>query len=84
MTKLGIAPAIASRVQGKRQAAAHQAALLAMAAGRLDPPGSKLACNERWLERVWLPEAKELSLGQLYRALDLLTEHGDAIEAEVF
>jgi hypothetical protein len=83
-TKLGIAAAIASRVQGKRQAAAHQAALLAMAAQRLDRPGSKLACHERWLERVWLPEARELSLGQLYRALDVLTEHGEAIEAEVF
>ncbi|WP_296898875.1 IS1634 family transposase, partial [Thiohalocapsa sp.] len=83
-TKLGIAAAIASRVQGKRQAAAHQAALLAMAAQRLDRPGSKLACHERWRERVWLPEARALSLGQLYRALDLLTEHGEAIEAEVF
>jgi len=25
-----------------------------------------------------------LALGQLYRALDLLAEHGDAIEQEVF
>jgi hypothetical protein len=29
-------------------------------------------------------EAQDLALGQLYRALDLLAEHGDAIEQEVF
>ncbi|MGC1954847.1 MAG: IS1634 family transposase, partial [Gammaproteobacteria bacterium] len=38
----------------------------------------------RWLDRVWLPAAKDLSLSQLYRALDVLAEHGDAIEEEVF
>ena len=64
--------------------APHEAALFAMAAQRLDRPGSKLACHERWLDRVWLPEAKDLGLYQLYRAMDLLAEHGDAIEEEVF
>jgi hypothetical protein len=29
------------------------------------------------LERVWLPAARDLSLDQLYRALDVLAEHGD-------
>ncbi|HSD35455.1 MAG TPA: IS1634 family transposase, partial [Alphaproteobacteria bacterium] len=38
----------------------------------------------RWLERVWLPEARDLALDQLYRALDILAENGDAIEEEVF
>jgi transposase len=33
---------------------------------------------------VWLPEAKDLGLYQLYRAMDILAEHGDAIEEEVF
>jgi hypothetical protein len=55
-----------------------------MVAQRLDRPGSKLACHERWLERVWLPEARDLGLDQLYRALDLLAEHGDAVEQAVF
>jgi Transposase DDE domain len=55
-----------------------------MAAQRLARPGSKLAGHERWLDRVWLPQARDLALGQLYRALDVLAEHGDAIEAEVF
>jgi Transposase DDE domain len=83
-TRLGIAEAIQARVEEKQLQAPHAAALLAMVAQRLDRPGSKLACHERWLDRVWLPEARELGLHQLDRAMDLLAEHGDAIEQAVF
>ena len=79
--KLGIGEAIQARVAEQRLQAPHAAALLAMVAQRLDRPGSKLACHERWLDRVWLPEARDLGLHQLYRALDLLAEHGDADRA---
>ncbi len=82
--RLGIAAAISARIGEKKLKAPHLAALLAMTMQRLERPGSKLACHERWLERVWLPEAQNLALGQLYRALDLLAEHGDAIEEAVF
>jgi hypothetical protein len=82
--RLGIGAAIASKIAEKKLKAPHLAALLAMTMQRLERPGSKLACHERWLERVWLPEARHLALGQLYRALDLLAEHGDAIEQTVF
>jgi hypothetical protein len=82
--KLGIGEAIQARVAEQRLQAPHAAALLAMVAQRLDRPGSKLACHERWLDRVWLPEARDLGLHQLYRALDLLAEHGDAVERAVF
>ena len=82
--KLGIGAAIQKYVREKKLKAPHEAALLTMAAQRLDRPGSKLACHERWLDRVWLPEAKDLGLYQLYRAMDILAEHGDAIEGEVF
>ena len=82
--KLGIGEAIQKRVREKKLKAPHEAALFAMAAQRLDRPGSKLACHERRLDRVWLPEVKDLGLYQLYRAMDLLAEHGDAIEEEVF
>ena len=82
--RLGISAAIASRIAQKKLKAPHLAALLAMVMQRLERPGSKLACHQRWLERVWLPEAQDLALGQLYRALDLLAEHGDVIEREVF
>jgi hypothetical protein len=82
--KLGIGEAIQARVAEQRLQAPHAAALLAMVAQRLDRPGSKLACHERWLDRVWLPEARDLGLHQLHRALDLLAEHGDAVEQAVF
>jgi hypothetical protein len=83
-TRLGIGAAIAGQLAADERRAPHEAALLAMTAQRLARPGSKLACHERWLERVWLPEARGLALDQLYRALDILAEHGDAIEQEVF
>jgi hypothetical protein len=82
--RLGIGQAIAARLAADERRAPRAAALLAMAAQRLARPGSKLACHERWLARVWLPAARDLALDQLYRALDVLAEHGDAIEQEVF
>jgi hypothetical protein len=83
-TRLGIGAAILAQVEAKQLQAPHAAALLAMVAQRLDRPGSKLACHERWLARAWLPEARGLGLYQLYRAMDLLAEHGDTIEQTVF
>ena len=82
--KLGIGQVIQERLDEKQLQAPHAAALLAMVAQRLDRPGSKLACHERWLDRVWLPEARDLGLHQLYRALDVLALHGDAVEQAVF
>lgn len=55
-----IADADAARVGDDKLKALHAAALLAMAAQRLERPGSKFACRQRWLDRVWLPEAKGL------------------------
>src|SRR3954468_5593960 len=56
-----------------------------MAAQRLDQPGSKLACAERWLpEGTWLPEAAGLKVDQLYRALDFLMVWSEEIERDVF
>jgi hypothetical protein len=82
--KLGIGEAIQARVAEQRLQAPPAAALLAMVAQRLDRPGSKLARHGRWLDRVWLPEARDLGLHQLYRAPDLPAEHGDAVERAVF
>jgi hypothetical protein len=82
--RLGIGEAIQARLDARQLQAPHAIALLAMVAQRLDRPGSKLACHERWLDRVWLPEARDLGLYQLYRALDVLAEHGDAVEQAVF
>src|SRR5205085_11462349 len=82
--RLGIGEAIRAKLDERRLTAPHAAALPAMVAQRLDRPGSKLACHERWLDRVWLPEARDLGLHQLYRAMDLSAEHGAAIEQAVF
>jgi hypothetical protein len=82
--RLGIGQAITARLAAEERRAPHEAAVLAMVAQRLARPGSKLACHQRWLDRVWLPAARDLALDQLYRALDVLAEHGDAIEQEVF
>src|SRR3712207_1458006 len=82
--KLGIGEAIQARLDTRQLLAPHAIALLAMVAQRLARPGSKLACHERWLDRVWLPEARDLGLHQLYRALDVLALHGDAVEQAVF
>src|SRR5919106_1810193 len=57
--RLGIGEAIAARLTADQRRAPHEAALLAMTAQRLARPGSKLACHERWLARVWLPAARD-------------------------
>ena len=82
---LGIGEAVRRRARDAGLAAPHEAAVFAMMAQRLDRPGSKLACAERWLpERAWLPEAAGLKVDQLYRALDFLAVWSDEIEREVF
>src|SRR5690242_14249203 len=53
-------------MRAKGLTAPHAAALLAMTVQRLDEPASKLACRERWLDTVRLPEAEGLGLYQLY------------------
>ena len=82
---LGIGPAVRTCLTQAGLAAPHAAALLAMAAQRLEAPGSKLACATRWLPEVaGLPEANGLAVDQLYRALDVLAVCSEAIERDVF
>src|SRR6201989_2624117 len=83
--KLGIAAAIRGCIAEGDLSAPHEMALFAMAAQRLDDPGSKLSCATRWLADIaWLPEAKDLTLYQFYRALDCLAVWSDQIERDVF
>ena len=82
---LGIGAAIRRCIADGELTAPHEAALFAMAANRLDAPGSKLACVARWLPDVaFLPETSGLGVDQLYRALDFLAAWSDEIEREVF
>src|ERR1700750_1189898 len=83
--ELGIGEAIRSRLAQARLSAPHEMALFAMAAQRLDDPGSKLGCARRWLPDIaWLPEARGLTLHQFSRALDFLAMWSDEIERAVF
>jgi Transposase DDE domain len=82
---LGIGAAIRRCIAEGGLTAPHEAALFAMAANRLEQPGSKLACATRWLPDVaFLPDADRLAVDQLYRALDFLAVWSDRIEREVF
>jgi hypothetical protein len=82
---LGIGAAIRGVLAKAELTAPHETALFAMAANRLEDPGSKLACATRWLPDVaWMPEAAKLSVDQLYRALDVLATWSDEIERDVF
>jgi Transposase DDE domain len=82
---LGIGTAIRHCIAEAGLTAPHEAALFAMAANRLEQPGSKLACATRWLADVaFLPDAEGLAVDQLYRALDFLAVWSDRIERDVF
>jgi hypothetical protein len=82
---LGIGAAIRACIAEGELSAPHEIALFAMAAQRLDDPGSKLACATRWLPDIaYLPEAQALTLHQFYRALDFLAVWSDKIERAVF
>jgi hypothetical protein len=83
--ELGIGDVLRSCEPRGSRHAPHELALFTMAANRLCEPLSKLACYAHWLpERVYLPEAEELTLEQLYFALDFLDTHIEAIEREIF
>src|ERR1700753_959786 len=83
--ELGIGEAIRTRLAQAHLSAPHEMALFAMAAQRLDDPGSKLSCATRWLPDIaWLPEADNLAVDQLCRALDCLAVWSDEIERDVF
>ena len=60
---LGIGAAIRRCAERAGLSAPHETALFAMAAQRLDAPGSKLACANNWLPDVaFLPEAEGIGV----------------------
>jgi hypothetical protein len=83
--ELGLGDVLRSHQRKRDRRAPHELALFSMVANRLVEPLSKLACHEHWLPtRVHLPEAAEVTLDQLYGALDFLETHSAEIEREVF
>jgi transposase len=82
---LGIGPLLREKLQQDGGDAPHETALFAMTANRLACPASKLAGYDHWLaDDVYWPEAKALALEHLYRAMDFLLRHIEAIEQELF
>jgi len=60
-------------------------ALFAMVANRACAPSSKLYCYEQWLrEEVHLDGTAQLELQHLYRAMDFLEAHKEAIEKAIY
>lgn len=62
----------------------YDKALLAMVANRLCTPESKLGVWDKWLETVYMPECNPLELRHMYEAMDILHEHAEEIEKQVF
>ena len=83
--RIGI-PQVLKKVLGKRRLAfAVERALFAMVANRACAPVSKLGCYTQWLARdVRIPGTQSLQLHHLYRAMDVLVEHQEALEEAIY
>jgi len=83
--RLGIAEVIAQQLTSRKVDFAVERALFAMVANRACAPSSKLYCYEQWLrEDVRIEGTDTLALHHLYRAMDVLEAHKDAIEQAVY
>lgn len=83
--RLGLREVVEQCVRAERSQAPLERALFAMVANRSLAPRSKLYCYEQWMrEEVYFPAGPGIDLHHLYRAMDLLEKHHEAIEREVF
>lgn len=83
--RLGIAEVIAQQLASRKVDFAVERALFAMVANRACAPSSKLYCYEQWLrEDVRIDGTESLALHHLYRAMDVLEAHKDAIEQALY
>jgi hypothetical protein len=83
--RLGIPQVIAEVLAGRKFDFDVERALFAMVANRALAPASKLYCYEQWLqEEVQLEGAAALELQHLYRAMDFLEAHKEAIENALY
>jgi hypothetical protein len=83
--RLGIDAVIRAQLAGRRFGFDLERALFALVANRACAPASKLYCHEQWLkEDAYIPGARGLELHQLYRAMDFLEAHKEAIEQAIY
>ncbi len=82
--RLGIGKELRDICMAKKIKVPYERALLAMVANRLCEPESKLGVWDRWLSKVYLPSCDSLKLEQMYEAMDLLYDHRQLIEKNIF
>jgi hypothetical protein len=83
--RLGIDEVIAQQLAYHKVDFAVERALFAMVANRACAPSSKLYCYEQWLrEDVRIDGTDTLALHHLYRAMDVLEAHQEAIEQALY
>jgi hypothetical protein len=83
--RLGLADVIAHHVTHRKLDFSVERALFAMVANRACAPSSKLYCYEQWLrEDVRIAGTEALALHHLYRAMDVLEAHKEAIEHDLY
>ena len=77
---LGIGPLLRKAEKEREVTAPLERAAFAMVAARFLHPASKRDTFRNWLDRVYAPDLKGLSLHHLYRALDLIERNIARIE----
>jgi hypothetical protein len=83
--RLGIDEVIAQQLAYHNVDVAVERALFAMVANRACAPSSKLYCYEQWLrDDVRIDGTHTLALHHLYRAMDVLEAHKEAIEHALY
>lgn len=82
--RLGLPDMIRRLLKKRRYEIAVERALLAMVAHRLADPSSKRACAEWLAHDAWIPEARTLTVHQLYRAMDFLDDAHEAVEIALY
>jgi transposase len=82
--RLGIGRVLRNICKARKYEVPYERALLAMVANRLCEPESKLGVWDRWLEKVYMPSCGSLKLDHMYEAMDLLYEHSEDVEKQIF
>ena len=82
--RLGIGKRFRDICKARHYKVPYERALLAMVANRLCEPESKLGVWDRWLQKVYMPSCDSLKLENMYEAMDLLYEHAEEVEKQIF
>ena len=83
--EVGVPELIGELLEHRKFEFSIERALFAMVANRACAPSSKLYCHEQWLaEDVRIEGCESLELHHLYRAMDFLEAHKEALEEGLY